>query len=270
MRIASLTALLLLTAAPATAQPAGTNAHLRQAEEAYLEVDFESVQSHALEALRSGNLTPEQLVRTYELLGVANAMSDPDAARDYFVRMLGVDPEHELDASVNPQMRDPFLEARGLWAARTTRLGVEAGLDRANSSVHVSLIDPTDMARRIRVAARLEGEAAFTEAEFDATGEVDAPVAGAADADRVEYFVEVLDVHGNVMLAAGSEFSPRVVGRLRQADGGGGGGGTVFEEPVFWIIVGAVVAVGAAIAIGVVVDQRSRIGAQTGISFGVD
>jgi len=271
MTRASLSLLLLLAAAPAAAQGAGSNAHLRQAEEAYLNVDFEAVQSHALEALRSGSLTPEQLVRTYELLGVANAISDPDAARDYFVRMLGVDPEHELDASVNPQMRDPFLEARGLWAARTTRLGVEAGLDRANSAVHVSLIDPTDMARRIRVAARLEGEAAFTEAEFDASGEVDAPVAGAGDADRVEYYVEVLDVHGNVMLAAGSEFSPRVVGRLRAADGGeGGGGGTIFEEPVFWIIVGAVAAVTAAVVIGVVVDQRSRIGAQTGISFGVD
>jgi len=75
MRTASLAALLLLAAAPAAAQPAGTNGHLRQAEEAYLNVDFEAVQSHALEALRSGNLTPEQLVRTYELLGVANAIS---------------------------------------------------------------------------------------------------------------------------------------------------------------------------------------------------
>ncbi|MCZ7684250.1 MAG: hypothetical protein M5U28_37930 [Sandaracinaceae bacterium] len=42
------------------------------------------------------------------------------------------------------------------------------------------------------------------------------------------------------------------------------------EEPVFWVIVGAVVAVAAGITIGVVADQRSHIGAQTSITIGID
>ena len=62
--------------------------HLREAEEAYLNVEFEQVRDHALEALRGGRLTPDQLVRTYELLGVASsALHETDVARDYFVQV---------------------------------------------------------------------------------------------------------------------------------------------------------------------------------------
>ncbi|MCB9595521.1 MAG: hypothetical protein H6719_22565 [Sandaracinaceae bacterium] len=264
---------LWLTAGTALAQGSGASgapSHLRAAEEAYLNVEFEEVRDHALEALRGGGLTPAQLVRTYELLGVANsALHETDTARDYFVRMLGIDPDHELDASVNPEMRDPFLEARGLWAARAGRLRIEVGLDRPNSALRVQVIDPTDMATRIRVAARLEGDAEFVTQEYEATVELTAAVTGAGSADRVEYYVEILDMHGNVMLGEGSAFDPRVVGRMR-VEGGGGGGVTIFEEPVFWIIVAAVAAVAVGVTVGVVVDQRSRIGIQTGISFGVD
>ena len=110
--------------------------HLREAEEAYLNVEFEQVRDHALEALRGGRLTPDQLVRTYELLGVASsALHETDVARDYFVRMLGIDPDHELDASVNPEMRDPFLEARGMWAARWSQRSPRCRNSRSPGSI---------------------------------------------------------------------------------------------------------------------------------------
>lgn len=263
--VPTLTLGVALLAAPALAQD---EEHLAAAEQAYLDVDFEETRNHSLEALRAGGLTPEQLVRCYMLLGVSSsALSDEDAARDYFVRMLGIDPDAQLDESVNPQMRDPYLEARGMWAARPGRLEIEAGLDRAASAVRIELRDPTDMARRVRIGARLEGEAEFTTAEYEAAATLAAPVTGAADADRVEYYVEILDIHGNTLRSEGSAFDPRVVGRMQVA---GGGGSNFFEEPVLWIIVGAVVAVAAAVTIGIVVDSRSRIGVQTGVSLEID
>jgi len=267
---AALALALSMTSLMATAQEgAAPRSPLQTAEAAYMNVDFESVRDNALEALRGGGLTPDQLVRTYELLGVAHsALGETDAARDYFVRMLGVAPDHDLDASVNPQMRDPFLEARGLWAARAERLEIEVGLNRPQSALRVALADPTDMATRVRIAARLEGEAQFTNAEYDATPTMNAPVVGADEADRVEYYVEVLDTHGNVMVSEGSAFDPRVVGRLQVQ--GGAEGESFFEGPTFWIIVAAVVAVAGGVTAAVIVDQRSRIGVQTGISFGVD
>ncbi len=269
MRRAALGLLLgLCAASPALAQDDA----LARAEAAYLEVDFDATHQHALAALRAGGNTPEQLVRVYQLLGIAaSALGREDEARDHFVRMLGLDRDAELDASVPPRLRDPFLEARGVWAARTGRLGIQVGLDRARSSLRIQLSDPSATARRVLVHSRLEGETQFVTQDAEARGAIDVPVQGAAAADRVEYYVEVLDEHRNVMLAEGSAFEPRVVGRERVAAGGGAASGpTIVEEPVFWVIVGAVVAVAAGITIGVVADQRSHIGAQTSITIGID
>lgn len=265
-------AILAMTLALAAAAPAlAQDDALARAEAAYLEVDFDATHRHALAALRAGGSTPAQLVRIYQLLGIAaSALGRDDEARDHFVRMLGLDRDAELDASVPPRLRDPFLEARGVWAARTGRLGIQVGLDRARSSLRIELSDPSATARRVLVHSRLEGETQFVTQDAEARGAIDIPVQGAAAADRVEYYVEVLDEHRNVMLAEGSAFEPRVVGRERVAAGGGGGGPSIVEEPVFWVIVGAVVAVAAGITIGVVADQRSHIGAQTSITIGID
>lgn len=260
----------LSVASPAAAQ----DDPLEAAETAYQEIDFEGVREHAIRALRAGGLGPEQLARTYELLGVSNsALGDVDAARDYFVRMLWLDPDAQLDESVSPRMREPYLEARGIRMARPGTLEIETGIDRGSSAVHVTLRDPSDMSRRVRVAARIEGGTDYTTQEYEASTELAAPLEGAATADRIEYYVQVLDMHGNVVLAEGGPFAPRVVGRAPGAVAGegevaAGGGPTVFEEPVFWIVVGAVLVVAGAVTVGVVVDQRSRIGVQSGVSFG--
>lgn len=261
----------LLSTAPSVAL-AQSNEALERAEAAYLEVDFEGTYAHAIAALRAGGSSPEQLVRIYQLLGTAcSALGREDEARDFFVRMLGLDRDAELDASVPPRLRDPFLEARGVWAARQGALSIQAGLDRARSSLHVELDDPTDMARRVIVHARLEGEAQYVAQDAEARAVIDIPVAGAASADRVEYYVEVLDEHGNFLLTDGSAFQPRVVGRQPVAGGvAPAAGGSILEEPWLWIVVGAVAAVAAAVTIGVAVDARSRIGAQTSITIGID
>lgn len=269
MRARFVVAMLVCALAPSVA---GAQDELSRAEAAYQEVDFDETHRHAVAALRAGGNTPEQLVRIYQLLGIASsALGREDEARDYFVRMLGLDRDAELDESVPPRLRDPYLEARGVWAARPGRLGMQVGLDRASSSLRVELADPTAMARRVIVHSRLEGEAQYVTQDAEARSAISIPVQGAASADRVEYYVEVFDEHRNVMLAEGSAFEPRVVGRERVPVGATGPAGpSFFEEPTFWIIVGAVVAVAAGITIGVVVDSRSRIGAQSSITIGID
>ena len=264
----TLIAILLVSSASLAA---AQETELEGAEAAYLEVDFEGTRSHALDALREGGHSPQELVRIYSLLGISSsALGDEDAARDYFVRMLGLDANAQLDDSVPPRLRNPFLEARGQWSARPGRLEVETGLDRASSAVRVELRDPTGMARVIRVAARLEGAAEYTVQEYQSQTVIATPLAGAAEADRLEYYVEVLDMHNNVILAEGSAFAPHVLGRAPSGGGGGGGGSTIFEEPILWIIVGAVLVAGAVIATIFAVDAQSRIGVQSGVSFGID
>ncbi|GAB4198847.1 MAG: hypothetical protein OHK0013_08440 [Sandaracinaceae bacterium] len=255
----------------AGAQSAGRA--LGRAEQAFLDVDFEGTLSAAQEALREGGHTPAQLVRIYQLLGVSSAaMGDSERARDFFVRMLAIDPSADLDDTVPPRLRAPFLEARGIVTSRPERLGAEVGLARSQSAVHVALTDPFQLGRTIRVHARLEGTLEFSTREEAAQPVVFARLDGAATADRVEYWVELVDPFGNQILVLGSEFEPRIVGRATpsQVGGGGGGGGDVLSEPWLWIVIGVVV-VGAGVTAGIVLgDQASQLQLRTGVSIGID
>ncbi len=256
--------------------PVETIDPLEAAERAYLEVDFEQTLEHASAALQAGGHEPDRLGRIYELLGVsAAALGDVDGAREFFERMLAVDPDATPDDTVPPRLRAPYLEARGTISARSDQLGVEVGLDRVRAAVRVALRDPFNMARLIRVHARLEGSAEYTSLESRAQPEVFAPLPGSDTADRVEYWVEVLDAYGNKLLATGSEFQPRTIGRLAASGGSSAGavadsgGSNIFEDPLFWIIAGGAVLVTGGVITGVLVDEASRIPVRTGVSFGL-
>lgn len=243
---------------------------LAQAEQSYLDVDFAAALTAAQEALREGGHTPQELMRIYQLLGVcSSAEGHAERARDFFLRMLAIDPDAELDDTVPPRLRAPFLEARGIVGARPTRLGVEVGIARAQSAVHVALTDPFQVGQTVVLHARIEGQAEFTTAEERARASIDMPLAGSGDADRVEYWLEVRDPFGNQVLTQGTEFEPRVVGRMSVATGpaaGGGAGVNVLEEPWFWIVVGVVVA-GGATAGAVLGVQASQLELRSEVGF---
>ncbi len=277
-RITATTGLLVASLSPAIASAQRDRARtaeapppalppLAQAEQAYLDVDFSAALVAAQAALREGGHTPEELVRIYQLLGVCSASEGlAERARDYFLRMLAINPETELDDTVPPRLRAPFLEARGIVTARPQRLGAEVGIARAQSAVHVSLVDPFQMGQTLIIHARIEGGLEFTTREERPRASLDVPLAGSDSADRVEYWLELKDPFGNQVLVLGSEFEPRVVGRMSVAGAGAapasGGGGNVLEEPWFWIVVGAVV-VGGAVTAGVLGDQANRVELRT-------
>jgi hypothetical protein len=270
-------ALVGMLLAPGSAFAQRASGALGRAEQAFLDVDFEGTLSAAQEALREGGHTPAQLVRIYHLLGVSSAaVGETERARDFFVRMLAIDATADLDDTVPPRLRAPFLEARGIVTARPERLRADVALARSQSAVHVALTDPFQLGRTIRVHARLEGTLEFSVREEPAQPVVLARLEGAASADRVEYWVELVDPFGNQILVLGSEFEPRVVGRAVPAQGGGGssggggGGGDVLSEPWLWVVLGVVV-VGAGVTVGIVLgDQASQLRLRTGVSIGID
>jgi hypothetical protein len=276
-RWALVLALLVAAALPGRVAAQAASGALGRAEQAFLDVDFDGTLAAAQEALREGGHTPPQLVRIYQLLGVSSAaVGESERARDFFVRMLAIDPAADLDDTVPPRLRAPFLEARGIVTSRPERLGAEVGLARSQSAVHVALTDPFQLGRTIRVHARLEGTLEFSTREEAAQPVVFARLDGAASADRVEYWVELVDPFGNQILLLGSEFEPRIVGRAVPAQGGGGGGGRgggggdLLSEPWLWIVIGVVV-VGAGVTTGIVLgDQASQLQLHTGVSIGID
>jgi hypothetical protein len=258
---------------------------LSAAELAFAEVDFERTLERSAEALQAGAHTPQQVVRIYQLLGVsAAALGDPDGARDFFQRMLAVDGDAELDDTVPPRLRAPYLEARGIVSARPDRLGVELALARDRGSLRVTLSDPFEMARQLRVHARPEGGIEFVTSEGEAQDETTVPITDARAGDRVEVWIEVLDGYGNQLALVGSDLEPRIVGRVAAAEGGAGGddgsapgsaastggGRSIAEEPLFWVaLIGGLAVVGAGIGIGFAVDSASHVPIQTVATFGV-
>lgn len=275
--------LALAVALPASALAQSGAEILGQADAAYGEVDFERARTLAEQAIQAGGLSPQELVHAYQLVGVsASALGDAAASRQAFLLMVEIDPDARLDDTVPPRLRAPFLEARGMAGSHHGRLAAEVQLARAYSALRITLTDPFDIVTQVRLHARVEGQVEFSTTEHEPADEIMARASGASSADRMEYWLEALDEHGNRVLMLGSEFEPRVVGRIATAggaggtggsegsEGGGGGGPGVFGEPVFWIIVGAVVAVGAGVGVGFAIDAQNHVQLGTGVRFGID
>lgn len=87
------------------------------------EFQYDKASKRVEAALQLPNITRETLIGLYELLGVAHATLDrPGRARDAFVRLLVIEPEHHLSKNLSPRIRTPYFEAR----AEAARVGVLA------------------------------------------------------------------------------------------------------------------------------------------------
>ncbi len=262
---------LLVAVLLGTALPAGASAQTRdiigEAEEAYLNVDFDATLALAEEALESGRLTPDRVVRVYELIGVAAAASgDEDRARDAYKKMLALQPDSTVDTNLAPRLRAPFMEARGFWSTRSDTFAAEVRLVRQQSGLRVLLTDPISMATEIRVLTRVEGEMTpMHETRVPPSASALIEVPGLPDADRIEYVVQVLDANGNRLFDLGTEDEPNVVGRDPRPIVVGGGDRRI---PVWvWAVVGGVIAA-AAVGVGLYFGLRHEpITLQSGIRF---
>lgn len=278
MRLSLFIALLASFGLASTAAAQSGPDLLQGADEAYSNVDFEHARDAAQAAIEAGGLSPTELVHAYQLVGVSDAaLGDNVGARAAFVMMVSIDPDVRLDDTVPPRLRAPFLEARGTVTGHS-RLSAEVQLARAYGALRIALTDPLELVTSVRIHSRVEGQVEFASSEHDPEAEIMARASGASSADRMEYWLECLDAHGNQLLLLGTEYEPRVVGRTAVAEGPGGPGGSetssggggpgIFGEPVFWIIVGGVVLIGAGIGVGFAVDSQSHVGLSTGVRFG--
>ena len=272
MRVGAAAALCL---ALAGVSPAAAQSTIGQAEEAYMNVDFERTRELCQQALREGGHSPEQLARIYELIGVASAASGEEgASREAYKKMLAIQPDAQVDTNLAPRLRSPFMEARGYWQTRSETMGAEAVLVRARGGLRVRITDPLGMAEEVRVLTRVAGELVpMDEERFPAQESILVEVDGLPDADRIEYVVQVLDEHGNRLVDLGSEDEPNVVGRdpvIAGGTPGGGGGGEDEDDGVpgwVWGVVGVVVvAAGAGVGLGLALRDKP-VNLQGGITF---
>jgi hypothetical protein len=197
-------AAMLAAAWPAAAQEAGS---LEEAEHAYADVDFERTRSLAREVLERGGNPHAATARLYLLWGTAAAaLEHAEEARAAFRHLVAADPELRLDKNLSPKIRSPYLEARGSLALAQGRLPLEATLQRRGRELELSLRDSLSVAKRVQLAMRTHADEPFTLQGFEARAlRLLPPPRG----QHLEFFVHVLDAHGNVLVEHGSREAPR-------------------------------------------------------------
>ncbi len=256
----------LLSSPTADAERGGT---LSRAETAYEQVDLEGTLEQARQALEDGGHNRRQLIRIYELIGVsAAALGEEDESRAAYLRMLALAPDAQVDRNLSPQMRSPFLEARGYWVAHSERLEASESYSDRNDSVRIQLSDPLEMADTILVYCRIDDEEEFTEISEPAREIVGVELPGAQRAESIEYYIVILDQHGNNIIELGNEVEPLTEGGA----GEGGDGGGISRRRTLWIVLSVVGAtlVTAAVATGIAVGTSSDDGGiRTDVSVGV-
>jgi hypothetical protein len=183
-----------------------------RAEAAYRDVDFEATRAEATRALEAGGNSPAQTARLFFLLGLSHsALGDTDSARDAFLRVLLIDPQMRMDRSISPQLRGPYLEARGFWEATTERLGAKAVFSRSERALLFTVTDPLQVSRRLRVQWReARAGAVFKVREFELSAAALRWATPAAP-EGFEVALSVLDAHGNVLLEAATHAAPLLV-----------------------------------------------------------
>jgi hypothetical protein len=195
---------LCLTLAPcAFAQPPG---RLAEVEQAYADVDYERTLTLAGAALRSGGNDRATTAQLYVLLATsAAALDQNEDARAAFARALAANPELKLERSLSPKIRGPYLEARGAMAGNGDKLPLELTLRHRKRALELILRDTLHVAGSISLATRVGEQGPFARQKLVAT-----PVQRIAvgSATVLQYFVQVLDEHRNVLFELGSEDDP--------------------------------------------------------------
>lgn len=86
------------------------------------------------------------------MLGIAQAALDErDAARGWFQRLLALHPDVELERSLSPRLRSPYLGARGFWVVAFTRRSVDIVSSGPSEDLRLRVRDPAEMVARVRL-----------------------------------------------------------------------------------------------------------------------
>ncbi|HEY3817991.1 MAG TPA: hypothetical protein VGL81_12510 [Polyangiaceae bacterium] len=250
------------------ARAADPRADLEQAEQAFVNLDYDGANKGAARIVQMHGLTHEQLVRAYRVLALTDAVLDKQsAARDAFEQILTFDPTYQGDPNLGPKVQGPFMEARGFMRAQPSQPGLEVSVvlrPTEPGTIRVTTRDPTHAGKRVVVGYRWGGRGAYQTAAL-AVGEgeradIPPPAVGTT---RLDYYVQMLDANDSVALESGNPAMPRSATvevapppPVRPRAATEPERHSVFGSPVFWTIAGVLVA-GAATATYVIAHKST-------------
>jgi hypothetical protein len=248
--------LALASFAPrARAADAKVQQDLEQAEQALVNLDYDTANKIATRLAQAHGLSHDQVVRTYRLLALTDAVLDKEAAsRDAFIALLTFDPNYAGDPNLGPKVQAPFMEAKGTMRAQAVQPGLDATVTLPSSDpgqAHVTTRDPTHVSKKVVFAYRWAGDPTFTTVPVAAGDNVPADITPAPPGTtRLEYYAQALDANDSVVFEVGNPNTPKTATvEIAPAPVGGVGGGapvqeshSIFASPWFWTVAGVVVA----------------------------
>lgn len=288
--------LLLLVALPAFAAPGPLrilDVPLAQApvmpevEQAQTQIDnaeFEDAVKTLQQALNAPDVTDDQLVAIYELLGLAHLyMGNEEKARDAYEKLLQARPDFELPRTAPPRIRSIYarikedIKKRRVRPVTITAEPVESVKGGAPLEVKAKIEDLA-LGSKPKLYYRRGGEQAYSSVDFvrdrkDKTlfraiiPAFELPEENATY--DVEYYLEVADAAQRRLAGRGDAYSPQrfsVVAKDDDFTGGGQGEDAWYKNPLIWVGVGVLV-VGAGAGIYVLANQRQTGEIQASWSF---
>jgi len=156
-KLVSVLAFLAITTASGMAL-ATPESDLASAENSYAALDYGSASSKAEDVLAQRGLGHDVLVRATRVAALSHAaLNHSEKAKEYFVLLLGYDPDFKVDSKLGPRFNEPFAEARGYWQAqgRKPSMDVQAVVQYGQTGqIRVVTTDPMGNIKRVSVAYR--------------------------------------------------------------------------------------------------------------------
>ena len=259
-------------AAEVLAQVAPKNEAITQASRQVDDGDFEDAVKTLERGLEQPDLTDDQLVELYRLLGLSHLyLGNEDKARDAFEKLLQARPDYELPKSAPPKIRSLYARIKDDIRKRRVRpvtLTVEAlpDVDGGEAVTVPARIEDMALGARAKLFYRRAGVQAYSSVDFarekgskvNYTATIPAfevPAEGAGW--DLEYYVEVADAAQRRLAGKGDAFNPlsfRVVAKQAEAPPVAESR-PWYKNPWVWVGIGAGA---AAITTGVVLIATSQ------------
>lgn len=279
----------LLAASPAWAGPlfpepprfqlGPTNSEISRAQEQIEQGDFEEAVKTLETALNAPDVTDDELVELYRLLGLASLyLGDEARAREAYERLLQARPDFELPRNAPPKMRTLYARIKEDIKSRRVRpvtLQVDPIPDPEGDEPVVVEARIEDMAlgAKAKLFYRRAGDEAFSSVDFARQrGSKDRYQATLPAYElptestpyEVEYYFEVADAAQRRLAGRGDPFHPLVFQVAAHKAAGQSAtastGRAWYKSPWLWVAVGAAAVGGTAAAVALTSsEERGRV-----------
>jgi tetratricopeptide (TPR) repeat protein len=254
------------------------NPQISRAQEQIEQGDFEEAVKTLQAGLNEPDVTDDQLVELYRLLGLASLyLGDEAQARQAYERLLQARPDFELPRNAPPKLRALYARIKEDIKSRRVRpvtILVDPIPDvRGGETVLVKArIQDMALGAKAKIFYRRAGDVAFNSVDFtrqrgskeDYQATLPAyEIPAEPTPYEVEYYFEVADAAQRRLAGKGDSFNPLVFQVLPQPAVGQPAASTGrpwYKSPWLWVAVGAVAVGGTAAGVAIATsEERGRV-----------